>query len=308
MAMPEEDWHELVRAVREKDSTQVLRFGRCCAQAGLLERREEACACNNAQPCLAGPPHLLAAYHGYNQVLEELLAYASGDLIEDHASGWCLGCTAGGMTPLQLACSEGTVDCVRILLRMGASPAASCCFHVNAIDLPMEAALPSGGLSTYTALQLARHAGRDATATLLGQLGATSAPHPDSQCPICYELLAADDKKIETTGCGHRFHSACLPNFLSACPLCRAPMHRPKNRPAADGSPGNRLERAADNGMSSWTGAGSEGAPLSLLERTRLQMQLDFANMPVDRSPLPWILGNIATPAADMSCRNNGPH
>ena len=46
----------------------------------------------------------------------------------------------------------------------------------------------------------------------------------DENCPICYEPLS-ENPPINTTSCGHTFHTLCLCNWLrsgnNTCPYCR---------------------------------------------------------------------------------------
>ena len=48
------------------------------------------------------PPHILATYYGDAATLEELLLHIGDDILDEHASGWCRGCSTG-QTALQLA-------------------------------------------------------------------------------------------------------------------------------------------------------------------------------------------------------------
>eukprot|EP00966_Prymnesium_polylepis_P077406 1793151-Prymnesium_polylepis.3 len=57
-------------------------------------------------------------------MLEMLLPHLTDDDISARPSGWYSDaddCRSGGRTALQMALVDGAVDCVRVLLRLGAS-------------------------------------------------------------------------------------------------------------------------------------------------------------------------------------------
>lgn len=233
----EDDCHDaLLCAVANKDLRDVDRWGRICARHGLLDKRSTS---THSGLALVAPPHILATYYGDAATLEELLLHLGDDVLDEHASGWCRGCSVG-QTALQLACSKGAKECVRMLLRLGAQATLPFCFHVEAADLPnarhsdaelIECNSPICGIAAYSAYMLSGHQSSSMHAvcrTLLCEHGASTANHPDSECPICYELLFGGDncEPVTTTACLHCFHSCCLPMSVHVCPLCRTPLVR----------------------------------------------------------------------------------
>lgn len=226
MSSSSDDPHaELILAVRAGDAQRVERSGRACKLRGDLERpvpnwAHRGCA-------LRGPPHILAAYRGDMALLEELIPHLSDDQLNDHSQGWCRGCGVGP-TALQLACSRRAVACVRVLLRLGASASASYCFEVDRGDEPPDkhhCLTKLCGLSTYSAHQIAAsRVPPSPCAALLLEHGASASAHPDSECPVCYELLDDGAEPCQTTACGHTYHARCLPPSIFVCPMCRSPL------------------------------------------------------------------------------------
>lgn len=213
-------------AVLADDCASVARYGRACAAAGVLDQRSfGACQRSSGSGKLVGLPHLLLVYRGDTRVLEAVLERITDDLLGEHASCWCKGgkdCP-GGPTALHLAVGQGSVECVRTLLRLGADAELPFCFAVDARDVPVKGDFESiCGIAAYSPYQLAAHRGHKSCAALLVEHNAAPANHPDSECPICYELLDGQEGSALTTTCGHRFHARCVQHrHISACPLCR---------------------------------------------------------------------------------------
>jgi hypothetical protein len=128
-------------AVLADDCASVARYGRACAAAGVLDQRSiGACQRSSGSGKLVGLPHLLLVYRGDTRVLEAVLERITDDLLGEHASCWCKGgkdCP-GGPTALHLAVGQGSVECVRALLRLGADAELPFCFAVDARDVPVK--------------------------------------------------------------------------------------------------------------------------------------------------------------------------
>ena len=212
----------LCEAVRSRDAFAVQQAGlKCVQRAGrdLLDRRAPTVE-QHTNRSLAAPPHVFAAIRGDEAILEELLLGLDADVMDAKNWRWCdIGCdccTGNGMTALQLAATTASAECVRALLRLGASA-----------ELPMCAAIDDDGAfdySRWSAHQLARRRGQTASCELLAEHGADTVSAPSGwECPVCYDPL--DEGEVEVTRCGHRFHAACLPRHLvHVCPLCRTPL------------------------------------------------------------------------------------
>mmetsp|Transcript_67865 Transcript_67865/g.175958 ORF Transcript_67865/g.175958 Transcript_67865/m.175958 type:complete len:253 (+) Transcript_67865:83-841(+) len=55
----------------------------------------------------------------------------------------------------------------------------------------------------------------------------------EQECPVCLELLGADNQSVVRTACGHCFHAACLHEWAlraAVCPLCKGAMTAAKGR------------------------------------------------------------------------------
>lgn len=56
----------------------------------------------------------------------------------------------------------------------------------------------------------------------------SDAPESDTICPICLDDMETKDE-VESTSCGHSYHSRCLQTWFSYnshCPLCRTLINR----------------------------------------------------------------------------------
>lgn len=249
----------LLTAIRAADDRATGYLARLCAQDGTLDLRDQTCSTNG----LTAPPHLHAAVHNHLAVLEELLVGTTVP-IDDRAMGWCDSkACCGGRTPLHLACSLGSSACVRSLLRAGANAELPYCW-------PVGSSRAAADVSYFTAFQIASSLGNDDVMALLVEHGASESNHPDSECPVCLQLLLEhEDEPVETTRCGHRFHARCLPPaIIRACPMCRAAFAPPPTTDEANDS----------------LDGGSEPTTPTLLDRVRSYAGYDICPRPANRS------------------------
>jgi hypothetical protein len=254
---------ELLRSVRKGQPGDVARWGAQCSCALLNSRTVPHCA--GSPFALCAPPLWLAVYRKDYACAEALLhaapedAKAREELLEANATvcpgdGYGRNCSVGGMSPLHLAVSRGSSECVAKLLSLRVDADARLCFVVDEADEPEwdeACGAFSKGLEGLCALQLAALRSDDrmcslllahgANASALGRLSSAAAASLPAElskklapitgddgealeCAICYEPLLRLTSEW-TPCCLHCLHAHCLAR-LTACPMCRSPLGR----------------------------------------------------------------------------------
>ena len=256
---------ELQSAVRKKDGPSVTHWATLCSEYGTIDRRLGSHSIGGLF-ALSAPPLWLAVYRGDLVCAKSLLEHGA----DPNAVAVCCpgraGCSVGGQSPLHLATSRGSSDCVHRLLRGGASVEPPLCFAVSAVDEPeweettgtfdgglaglsalQLASLRAGNSPELCALLLAHGADSTALARLPAAFGGESAPAAalrvvldeegaPLECPICLQEVV--QLTCEWTPCCLRvFHRHCL-RRTATCPMCRHPLDQARGGGAEP--PGDR--------------------------------------------------------------------
>ena len=240
---------ELIRAVRHNKTKDVTKYGQLCKRAVDVRTGKH---CANVLCALCAPPVWLAVYQRDHASASALL---DGGADPNCCASPCPAqggrpaeCRVGGLTALQMAVGRSFSDCVRRLLKLGASADLPFCFAVDDDDEPEwdEASQSFGvGLAGLSALQLAAVRADEVMCTLLlshgadaDKLDALATQHgslpaavlkatarltdddgESLECAICMEDIRALTSAW-TPCCCRAFHAHCL-RGLAACPLCR---------------------------------------------------------------------------------------
>ena len=106
--------------------------------------------------------------------------------------------------------------------------------------------------------------GRGATCTRGGRSGRVSA---GASCVVCLEIFVGGESLIVLPGCSHRFHAACISEWLesqSSCPVCRAAVMppSPSSSPSPSPSPLSSPSPIASTGGGERGGGGGLSEPL----------------------------------------------
>ena len=108
------------------------------------------------------------------------------------------------------------------------TPGPSSTLSAATADSPATCASPS---AAYCCDPLVRGATRG------GRSGRVSA---GASCVVCLEIFVGGESLIVLPGCSHRFHAACISEWLesqSSCPVCRAAVMPPSPSPLSSPSP-----------------------------------------------------------------------